>query len=428
MLKKLKWYWKLLIIAIIMFFCSRCTNNGFIVNVKAEEVPNFYINVEDSDKLKTYYGDKFISNFMYENVCDNNTLICSRGSQVSSISSQVSQYNGVNSYYYYLTNDDFSYLGAGMGSSYLGTNIPLSIYDGSFNDFPSYYGTYLLSLYSKNEGNYLALQKGNIYEVLLQLKKGDNTKFRKNLGDLDIDNLFIGIESNYYNGSLHNPSYYGSEVIDLIKMSYFVYSDNNSSDNYAFIKIRFKLKDNISINNSYDESVYNTYNSFLLHSIGMTTNNGDFNFNVDRKCIAQNLITSTNDTGLRIMIDRVVMVENGSISFTPGATDDNLDTVSFNDLAVFDSLNTCDPLDLGCHIQNILSMIKNTFVRIGNLITGLVESFKSLLEEVLIPDFNDMSQMFMDFREAVLNKLGFLGYFINLFENFFVVFINNKII
>ena len=55
-----------------------CTNNGFIINVKAEEVPNFYFHVPNSDDLRTFYGQSLITNFAYDVDFESNNINYSR--------------------------------------------------------------------------------------------------------------------------------------------------------------------------------------------------------------------------------------------------------------------------------------------------------------------------------------------------------------
>lgn len=115
----------------------------------------------------------------------------------------------------------------------------------------------------------------------------------------------------------------------------------------------------------------------------------------------------------------------------------DIDKVSSKDESIFSQLKQCDTLDVGCHVDNILTMIKNVFVRIGNFFVSILDflaSAFSKLQELLIslfvPDSDDISSLFDTLSTFLNNKLGFLMFpfdFIIDFLNRFVSLPNEPV-
>ncbi len=68
---------------------------------------------------------------------------------------------------------------------------------------------------------------------------------------------------------------------------------------------------------------------------------------------------------------------------TPGEDKIDFDKPTEEDEAIFDSLDKCEALDIGCHVGNIGKMINNLFVRIGNFFVSFFKDFKILMESTL---------------------------------------------
>ena len=428
MLKKLKWYYKIIIIFIIMLIMYSCTNKGFIINVKAEEVPNFYFHVPDSENMRTFYNQSLITNFAYNVDFESDNIHYSRSDTLlnnESITGNTT-YNRIWSRNYILDNDDFTLLQTRSIAGYNLNNIINVNYTGS-NSNVVYYGSYLTSfIYGEsNNADYnhgmrnLIIEKGKTYEVAFEIKKSNDSHFRDNLGELTIDNFFLYF---YYNTTSYphtnTNTLFTKDYADILDFKYFVYADNNEHDNYAFIKIRFKLKDRMVGDNT---TSYNSTDSFTLHGIG--ANIGTFNQYTDRRSFIMKLKTSTSPSTLNYTISRVILLENGYISFAPGYDDpnydnSNLDNVSLNDMSIFDRLDSCSTTDIGCHVNNILTMIKNLFVRIGNMVSNLFNNISTFLQSLFVPNYSDISTMFSDMKTAFLNKLGFIRDSIDILSDF----------
>ena len=120
-----------------------------------------------------------------------------------------------------------------------------------------------------------------------------------------------------------------------------------------------------------------------------------------------------------------------------GADIIDIDKVSSKDESIFSQLKQCETLDIGCHVDNILTMIKNIFVRIGNFFVSILEFFATifiklgeLLTNLFVPDTSDINSIFDTLSTFLNNKLGFLMFpfdFIIDFLNRFVSLPNDPV-
>lgn len=181
MRKKLKWYWKLLIIAFLMFIVGSC-NHGFIVNTYAEEKFNrkvvFYNNlgIEQSPDLLT--GGVYISNYLTQTQLDKMST------------------NGRNPFWYiqYYKNIDTSTgevlsgtLGA-YNTYYLQGNKTLSAPNSGTGNF-----IHKIFITMNNYGNsQMTITKGHQYTILLEFSR-DNNLFYKRGSDYTIEDLSMEV-------------------------------------------------------------------------------------------------------------------------------------------------------------------------------------------------------------------------------------------
>lgn len=149
----------------------------------------------------------------------------------------------------------------------------------------------------------------------------------------------------------------------------------------------------------------------------------------------KNLLVFPQNKEVRFKTSFMSMLENGNISIAGSSTGssgggstsgggrhDDLDQVNGSDLSKFDSLNSCDSTDIVCHLKNLLTMIKNTFVRIGNLVSSLLNGIKSLF----VPSGNSLKEHFQKNYSLLSEHLGFLVYPFQLISNIFDRIINLK--
>lgn len=100
--------------------------------------------------------------------------------------------------------------------------------------------------------------------------------------------------------------------------------------------------------------------------------------------------------------------------------DDGVDIIDIDketekDSAIFGDLKQCEPLDIGCHVDNIFTMIKKLFVRIGNFFNAILEFLLKIPEMIIdllsflfVPESEDIQSLFDTLNTFLTNKLGFL--------------------
>ena len=277
---------KILLALILLLIIGRCTQKGFILNVKAES-PSLYFHVPDSDTLKNYGTNRLFSNFAYTNTTNNSVL-------VDDISLSSTQYYNTLARVKYLNISDFSVLQNGLSfSSPIGSNYNITKYSGSVEQFlfidKFQYGPTIGNSIGDERDylKYFKLQKGHTYEVLFEIKKDDSTYIRKNLQSDDIifNIKFLRTNTNY-------DYIFNEDCIDITFKNFIIYDDIKGNDkNYSYLLARFKLKDEVP-NNITNYSYYNNNSSFYLGNVSFST---DFINNVDRKSFFQKQITSVSD-------------------------------------------------------------------------------------------------------------------------------------
>lgn len=94
----------------------------------------------------------------------------------------------------------------------------------------------------------------------------------------------------------------------------------------------------------------------------------------------------------------------------PGGDYINFDTPTSEDEAIFETLDKCDSLDIGCHVSNLGKMINNLFVRIGNFFQSSFRVFQQFFE-ASINFFNMFLTVVLDGVDGAFKKLQeFLNY------------------
>lgn len=95
----------------------------------------------------------------------------------------------------------------------------------------------------------------------------------------------------------------------------------------------------------------------------------------------------------------------------------DIDKVTSKDEGIFSQLKQCETLDIGCHVDNILTMIKNVFVRIGNFFVSILEFFANFFIDLgnflirfFVPEPDFISSRFNAFSKFLSDKLGLLTF------------------
>ena len=383
---------KILLALILLLIIGRCTQKGFILNVKAEE-PTLYFHVPDSDNLKNYGTNKLFSNFAYNG--DN---------LVQDIPSNMTNYYYTKTRVNYLDINDFSVLTPSRNfNSTIGSNFNISKYNGSTTQFLFIDNIQWSGNNDSQTLEYFKIKKNHTYELLYEIKKDSSTYVRKNLqsSDINFDISLTDINLNYF---------FNKNVIDIDFKNFIVYDDIKGDDkNYSYLLVRFKLKDKITSTDSTDYNYYNNHDNFYFQYGAFNTT---FVNNVDRKSFFQKQINDNTDTTPSIKVNRVSFLEDGHFTFTPAESNNqDLDNVSINDMIIFGNLEDCSLTDISCHFNNLNTMIKNLFVRIGNGINSIINGIINLF----VPDFKKLENTITTNNQILTQKLGFIMYPFNLF-------------
>lgn len=384
---------KILLALILLLIIGRCTQKGFIINVKAES-PSLYFHVPNSDDLKNY-ENKIFTNFAYDNT-----------NLVENIPVSLTNYYQDRVRVNYLDNDTFNVLRQPQQFySTLGVNFPITKYSSSVSQSLFIDRIQYGSISNDTQTlEYFELKKGYDYELMFELEKDNSTYVRKNLQTDDV-NFDISLTNKNVSGY-----YFDNKVLDINFKNFIVYDDIRGDDkNYSYLLVRFKLKDEITSNESTDYSYYNRVNSLYFQNASFYTS---FVNNVDRKSFFHKIIYENNDNVPQVKINKVIFLENGHTTFTPAESNNqDLDNVSMNDMIIFGDLKECDLTDISCHFDNLNTMIKNLFVRIGNGINNIINGITNLF----VPDFKKLEDTITTNNQVLTQKLGFIMYPFNLF-------------
>lgn len=101
------------------------------------------------------------------------------------------------------------------------------------------------------------------------------------------------------------------------------------------------------------------------------------------------------------------------------------------DDSIFSELNTCDALDIACHVNNIFLLIKAIFQRIGkfflsilDIIAWVLEQLFNMLLSIFVPDLDYISIRIKGLLKFIDDKLGFISFPFEFVANFLNNFLN----
>lgn len=253
------------------------------------------------------------------------------------------------------------------------------------------------------------------YEFSFIINKSDSVKFHN-----DFDFNFSDITFNFRGSSGDDVTISGSS--DFVKYAYFKrHLGTANTDDYkntAILVVGFK----------FSSDLYSKDDVGYLKTLYFKTKGPENNF----------LVFLPNETA-RFKTGIMSLLENGTMSVSGSGTGssglghtsgggrhDNLDQVDGSDLSKFESLDVCDSTDVVCHLKNILTMIKNSFIRLGNAVTnivgGIIDGFKSLF----VPSSSSIKDNFSKNYDLLHSHLGFLIYPFELFSKFSDKLVNLK--
>ena len=251
-----------------------------------------------------------------------------------------------------------------------------------------------------NYSYYYNFLKDNIYSLnyTLTVPKGFDLYLNKKYSLLSFSGRITG-EDTLTNDVVDNAITLGSFKEDV---------NSDTTDTYSF-SIEFQPK--------YDLDRLQFY-------LGFDTTSSDFDVTSDY------LFKNDVDKSYKVYVSDFSVTQIDEFSeVIHGGGGISLDKPSKDDETIFSNLKTCETLDIGCHVDNILTMIKNVFVRIGNFFVSILEFFANFFIDLgnfliryFVPDSDYLSARFNSFSKFLSDKLGlisfpfdFTAYFLNRF-------------
>lgn len=403
-MKDLKYIIKRILIGVGIAICLMGIKGSLIGNVYAAN-DDIIFNVPNSSALYNYDG------LVYSNF-DKNTS-GSYDDAIVSISTYKTQVNSSN----YGNNGEKDLIGN------INSNFILDAYD-NYN----YYTFYGINIIFNVNGLYWKLKKDTDYQIVLKFHKHKNlTYYNENFNQ---DHVLNTLVFDFDNGVSSVP------VDNFITSSFewkIIPDEKNltKQSQYAFLIINFRF-------NSEDWSA--DFDNFSLQSL---TIKPPTNYNIERDT-PRAFIINRFGSDLEYKISYLAFLENGSISI--GGVDtgssggshssgtgrhENLDVVHESDMVVFNDLELCSFTDIACHVRNIISTIKNTFIRLGNGISELISTVSNIVNELIdkikslfIPSSEYLENFTTQNKNLFHNKLGILVYPFELIANVLNNFLN----
>lgn len=344
--------------------------------------------------------------YLHFNVPDSEKLVSKENVFVSNFFNVDNRLDLIYKYNYYIRNYDSQ--GNYLHFSNVG-HFPLDNVSYECN-----YSACVLTDYFVNFLYYPRISLDKDYEFSFIINKSDSVKFHNDF-DFDFSNITFNFRS--YEGDV---TIRGSS--DFIKYAYFkMHLGTANTDDYkntAILVVGFRFSSDLYTKNDIGE----------LKTLYFKTEGPENNL----------LVFPQNETA-RFKTGMMSLLENGTMSVSGSGTGssggghtsgggrhDNLDQVDGSDLSKFKSLDVCDSTDVVCHLKNILTMIKNSFIRLGNAVTnivgGIIDGFKSLF----VPSSSSIKDNFSKNYDLLHSHLGFLIYPFELISKFSDKLVNLK--
>ena len=268
------------------------------------------------------------------------------------------------------------------------------------------------------------IKKDMKYSILIKITKPNDLKYYDNNNKINIENVDI----NYFKILAESGAYQTdiSQDIEITKFQYIKslnkYANKEGQKRYtneSYILIEYRTKESL------EENTYNLTNQTISFSI----NKWDFIEGEEEYFFKNDKYFLENDTSQNKEIHYnfafleggytefcgIRLEENGPISLCGMEYNGNMDIITPEDEEIFDKYETCEPLDIACHVRNIITALKNIFVRIGNGIkqffTNIIEGIKNLFT----PDFEDMGETFGELGDLLKEKTGFMWESLDIF-------------
>lgn len=294
-------------------------------------------------------------------------------------------------------------------------------------DSYSYYTFYGIKINFNETGLYWKLKKDTDYQVVLKFHKHKNLSYYDE--SFNQDHVL-----NTYIYDLDNENPVNADTFITSSFEWKIIPDEEDltkQSQYAFLIINFRFN---------SEDWFEDFDNFSLQSMTITPPSG---YHMTRDS-PRAFITNKTNSNLGYKISYLTFLENGSISIggvdtgssggshsSGGGRHDNLDVVHESDMVVFNDLELCSSTDIACHVRNIISTIKNTFIRLGNGISELISTVSNIVNELIdkikslfIPSSEYLENFTTQNKNLFHNKLGILVYPFELISNVLNNFLN----
>lgn len=392
----LKYIIKRIIISVGIILVLSFLKSIFIMDVQAMEypIPEYYM--EDTNNFCKDNSNKLQSNFA------NVTPQCSAYQYASLTLHYYSQYiPSLQSDYPYYINDVT--LTAGEYGNY------------TFN----YRNLYNLVGIDVNLGTTWQLKSNQIYSLLIRIDKEDSIYYQAQNNDLKLEDFKVYARDNQGTYSLE----------DKVKINEYKYQIGRDVENvssidpggqdgsFNYILINFETLDlNENNGTNYMNQISLFFNKiYTIDEVNYVPND-------------QSIYTLESDGEINF---KLTLIEgktefygecNGETCFYGIEYFGDLDLISGADEELFQKYEQCDNLDIACHVRNIKKGIDNVLVRIENAVKDFFRNITKAIQDLFIPNFNDMKITLEELEEALMTKLGFIWeseqYFVQLINRF----------
>lgn len=251
------------------------------------------------------------------------------------------------------------------------------------------------------------LLKNQTYSILIEFNKNNNLTFYQNSDIIQLTNDSVNFK---FFKSGDRLTSYNENYITINRLRWISPSsiDNNSgAPNLAYIYIEFSLDSSLPTYDYYFQEI-----SFDVGTIpGINASQ------------VTPFIFNTNNNGLSYSIKSFSFIENGTIQVNSSGNNivgslPGMDITTQNDLEIKNSLRSCSNTDIVCHLQNLMDLLFDILVRIGNFFTGIITAFTNLLSYLFVPDLALLSDHFTDLKDLLADKFGFMTSSFNIFTYF----------
>lgn len=367
MIKSLKWYWKLLIILLIMFIIGTFFNKGFIINVQAKTDTNAIPGVVLIDMGTGLPIDEKLPCNSTNKLCTN-LDIDFNATGIMNTQFKVNYFNSNNITQW----PQKSQINIFTADRFITIDEPNTYYNRfEIGSFP-----------------YYRMEKNLHYSFMFTIESDNIIPF-DNIIDIKNPNSnitfdIIARDSNYNDHSMLS-------YIENLEVYFYPGGTITNNTNYSFLKIDF---DSLP-----------TMREWLLWYLSISFNSNNIN---------DYFFKNDNINGV-MRLSQAVMVQDATLEVIPTTNYDEYFGLTsgspLNDNSIYEDCSQYGITEIG---ENIACNTRNVVSGVKHFLDNLLFNITNLFEYVFIPNFNDIKDVISDGIEVVLQKLGFIAYPIEL--------------